>query len=204
VGVEKPFPELVGRIVAAGEKNKRINVRRLDMSRYKADAAIMLDILNDAWRENWGYVPLTEAEKSYTTKKLKPIAYPRLVRIAEYDGEPVAFMIAMPNVNQLTHDLNGRLFPFGWAKLLWRLRTPRTDWFRVPLMGVRPQLQGSRTASLLAFMMIESIRMAAVSELGAKCAEIGWILEDNGPMNSIADAIEAKISKTYRIFEAEL
>jgi hypothetical protein len=176
----------------------------LDMSRYEADAAVMLDLLNAGWRENWGYIPLTEAEKAYTMKKLKPIAFPHLVRIAEVDGEPIAFMITMPDVNELTRDLDGRLLPFGWAKLLWRLRQPRTTWFRVPLMGVLPKYQGTRTASFAAFMMIEYIRRDAARLNGARFAEIGWILEDNGPMISIAEAIEAQIEKTYRIFEKEL
>jgi GNAT superfamily N-acetyltransferase len=198
------FPELVNRIVAAGERNSRIRVRELDMTRYDAEAALLLDILNEAWGENWGFVPLTAAEIAYVGKKLKPIALPHLVRIAEYDGEPVAFMITLPNINEFLRDLDGRLFPFGWAKLLWRLRNPQTRWMRVPLMGVRRRLQGTRTASLLAFMMIEFIRRDAVAKNGATMGEIGWILDDNEPMISIADAIEATIRRTYRIYERDL
>jgi GNAT superfamily N-acetyltransferase len=204
VAVEHGFPELVNRIVAAGEKSSRIRIRELDMSRYEADAAIMLDILNEAWSANWGYVPLTEAEKAYTMKKLKPLAFPHLVRIAEVDGEAVAFMITMPNVNEILKDLDGRLFPFGWARLLWWLRNPRNEWMRVPLMGVRTALQGTRMASMIAFMMIEYIRRDGIVRNGAKWGEIGWILEDNGPMVSIAEAIESEVDKVYRIFERTL
>jgi GNAT superfamily N-acetyltransferase len=204
VDVTDGFPAVVNRVVAAAEKAGRIKVRMLDMSRYEADAAIMLDLLNAAWSENWGYVPLTEAEKAYTMKKLKPIAFPHLVRIAEMDGEPVAFMITMPDVNELTQDLDGRLLPFGWAKLLWRLRQPQTKWFRVPLMGVLPRYQGTRTATFAAFMMIEYIRRDAAVLNRARFAEIGWILDDNGPMISIADAVGAKVEKTYRIYETDL
>ncbi len=202
--VDQPFPELINRIVAAGEKNKRIRIRELDMARYDEEAALLLDILNEAWGNNWGFVPLTPAEIAHVGKKLKPIAFPHLVRIAEYDGEPVAFMITLPNINELLRDLDGRLFPFGWAKLLWRLRKPQTQIMRVPLMGVRRKLQGSRTASLLAFMMIEFIRREAVVQNGAKYGEIGWILDDNGPMISIAEAINAKVCKTYRIYEKDI
>lgn len=202
--VDQPFPDLVNRIVAAGEKNPRIRIRPLDMARYDAEAVLLLDILNEAWGNNWGFVPLTPAEIAHVGKKLKPIAFPHLVRIAEYDGEPVAFMITLPNINELIRDLDGRLFPFGWAKLLWRLRNPQTRMMRVPLMGVRKKLQGTRTASLLAFMMIEYIRRAAVEHNGAKFGEIGWILDDNGPMISIARAIDAHIYKTYRIYEKAL
>jgi hypothetical protein len=204
VGFAGGFPEVVNRVVAAGEKSGKVTVRRLDMAHYARDAHIMLDLLNAAWQENWGYVPLTEAEKAFTMKKLRPIAYPHLVRIAEVDGEPMAFMIAMPDINELTRDLDGRLLPFGWARLLWRLRRPRTRWFRVPLMGVAPRYQGSRIASFAAFMMIEYIRRDAARLNGVEFAEIGWILDDNGPMISIADAIQATIEKTYRIYERDL
>lgn len=204
VGFAGGFPEVVSRVVAAGEKSGRVKVRPLDMSHYDRDAHIMLDLLNAAWHENWGYIPLTEAEKAHTMKKLKPIAYPHLVRIAEVDGEPMAFMIAVPDVNELMLDLDGQLLPFGWARLLWRLRRPRTRWFRVPLMGVAPKYQGTRTASFAAFMMIEYIRRDAARINGAEFAEIGWILEDNGPMISIAEAIEARVEKTYRVYERDL
>jgi hypothetical protein len=204
VPVTRPFPELVNRIIAAGEKNRRIRVRPVDLSRFDAEARIILSILNEAWGNNWGFVPLTDAEVAHAGKKLKPIVIATQVLIAEYDGEPVAFMMSLPDVNELTRDLDGRLFPFGWAKLLWRLRNPQVEWFRVPLMGVKTKLQGSRTASLLAFMMIEQVRRTGIANHGAKWAEIGWILEDNGPMVAIAEAIDARIAKTYRIYESDL
>lgn len=202
--VDNGFPDTVNRIVALGERNAKIRIREVDLKHFDREARIILDILNQAWGQNWGFVPLTDAEVAFVGKKLKPIVYPHLVRIAEYEGEPVAFMITLPDINELTRDLNGRLLPFGWAKLLWRLRKARTQWFRVPLMGVLPKLQGTRTASLIAFMMIEYIRRAAVSLHGAEFAEIGWILDDNGPMISIADAIESRVEKTYRIYERNL
>ncbi len=202
--IENGLPQIVNRIVAAGERNAKIRIRLLDMANYDRDARILLDILNEAWGQNWGYVPLTEAEKVYIAKKLKPIAFPQLVRIAEVEGEPVAFMITMPDVNELTKDLNGELFPFGWAKLLWRLRKPQTSRMRVPLMGVRTRLQGTRMASMLAFMMIEYTRRDAIANFGATSGEIGWILEDNGPMRSIADVIESHITRTYRIYERDI
>src|SRR3546814_3028849 len=85
-----------------------------------------------------------------------------LIRVAEVEGEPVAFMMTLPDLNEMTRDLNGRLFPFGWAKLLWRLRHPRVRTMRVPLMGVLRKLQATRLASQLAFMMIEYIRRDGV------------------------------------------
>jgi hypothetical protein len=204
VAVDRPFPEFVNRIVAAGEKNRRIRVRPVELARFDSEARTILEILNEAWSNNWGFVPLTDAEVRHVGKKLKPIVIPSQILIAEYDGEPVAFMMSLPDVNELTRDLDGQLFPFGWAKLLWRLRNPQVEWFRVPLMGVKTKLQGTRTASLLAFMMIEQVRRTGIANHGTHWAEIGWILEDNAPMVGIAEAIGAEITKTYRIYEADL
>lgn len=202
--IDKPFPDIVQKIVAASEKSGKVRTRLVDKSRFAEEAAIIMDILNDAWSNNWGFVPLTPLEVAHVGKKLKPIVYEDMIRIAEIDGEPVAFLISLPDLNEFTADLGGRLFPFNWAKLLWRLRKPKTRRIRVPLMGVRKSLQGTRLASIMVFQMIEYIRRTAVANYGAKRGEIGWILEDNGPMRSIADVIEAEVTRTYRIFERPL
>jgi hypothetical protein len=202
--IAKPFPALVQRIVAAGEKNARVRVREADARRFDDEAKLVLSILNEAWGDNWGFVPLTDAEIAHAARKLRPIMFPDLIRIAEVDGEPVAFMFTLPDINELTRDLDGNLFPLGWAKLLWRLRRPKVSRMRVPLMGVRRHLQGTRMASLLAFMMIEYTRRASVANYGASRGEIGWILDDNEPMRSIAKAIDSHITRTYRIFEKDL
>ena len=199
-----PFPPLVQRIIAAGEKNPRIRIRHVDKSRFGAEAELILSILNEAWAGNWGFIPLTPAEIAYAGKKLKPIIYEDLVRIAELDGEPVAFMITLPDINELIADLNGRLFPFGWAKLLRRLRKPRTRRARVPLMGVASKLHGTRLASQLAFTMIEHNRRACVTKYGISHGEFGWVLEDNQGMLSIAQLPGAEVNKVYRIYEREL
>lgn len=202
--VVKPFPPLIQRIVAAGEKNARIRVRKIDKSRFDAEAALILSILNEAWADNWGFIPLTDSEIAYAGKKLKPIVLEDLILIAEYDGEPVAFMMTLPDVNEFLTDLGGNLFPFGWAKLLWRLRRKRFKAGRVPLMGVVSRLQASRMASQLAFMMIEYIRRAGTTHYGMTRGEVGWILDDNQGMIAIADAIESKINRVYRIYDKSL
>jgi hypothetical protein len=208
--VSKPFPPLIARIVASGRKNARIRVRPVDKSRFDAEAAILLGILNDAWSDNWGYIPLTDSEIAYAGKKLKPIVIEDLILVAEYDAgdgagfAPVAFMMALPDVNEFIADLNGSLFPFGWAKLLWRLRKMRPGGGRVPLMGVVKRLHGSRLASQLAFMMIDQIRTTGVERYGIRRGEVGWVLDDNAPMNAIAAAIESKVNRVYRIYEKAL
>jgi hypothetical protein len=204
VNIADWWNEAIARLIAMGEKNQRIRIRKVDKSRFDEEARIILGLLNDAWSDNWGYVPLTESEIAYAGKKLKPIIYEELVRVAEYDGEPVAFMITLPDINELIRDLNGELFPFGWAKILWRLRKPRTVRARVPLMGVAKKLHGSRLASQLAFMLIEFTRRECVSKFGIKIGEFGWILEDNKGMLSIAELPGARVNHRYRIYEKAL
>ncbi len=204
VDVTKQFPPIVQRIIKSGEKNPRISVRNVDKTKFEEEAAIILSILNDAWRDNWGFVPLTPPEIKDVGVKLKPIVFNDLIRIAELDGRPVAFMITLPDLNEAIKPLNGSLLPFGWAKLLWWLRKPKVRTVRVPLMGVVKELQASRMASQLAFMMIEYIRRASVENYGAQRAEIGWILDDNQGMRSIAETIESRVNKVYQVYERVL
>ena len=142
--ITQATPPIVSRIVASGERSSRINVRKVDKSRFAEEAAIIVHILNDAWSDNWGFVPLTTAEIDDVGKKLKPIVFEDLIRIAEVDGEPVAFMITLPDLNEAIKPLGGSLLPFGWLKLLLWLRKPKVRTVRVPLMGVVKRLQSSR------------------------------------------------------------
>ena len=202
--ITQEFPKLVKRIIRSGEANKSIVIRKVDKRRFEEEAAIILDILNDAWSDNWGFIPLTPPEIKDVGVKLKPIVFNDLIRIAELDGKPVAFMITLPDLNEAIRPLNGKLLPFGWAKLLLWLRKPMVKTMRVPLMGVRKELQSSRLAGQLAFMMIEVIRQASVARYGATRGEIGWVLDDNQGMNSIATAIDSQVNKIYQIYERAL
>ena len=204
VDITKQFPPIVQRIIKSGEKNPRIVIREVDKTKFEEEAAIILAILNDAWRDNWGFVPLTPPEIKDVGVKLKPIVFNDLIRIAELDGKPVAFMITLPDLNEAIKPLNGSLLPFGWAKLLLWLRKPKARTVRVPLMGVVKELQASRLASQLAFMMIEYIRRASVEHYGAVRGEIGWILDDNQGMRSIAETIESRVNKVYQVYEKTL
>ena len=201
--ITQNFPPIVQRIIASGEKNPRIRIREVDKSKFDEEAAIILAILNDAWSDNWGFVPLTEPEIKDVGVKLKPIVYNDLIRIAELDGKPVAFMITLPDINEALKPMNGSYLSPGIFKLLkWVvLGRPRARTMRVPLMGVVKELQSSRMASQLAFMMIEYIRRAAVEHYGARRGEIGWVLDDNQGMNAIADTIESRVNKVYQIYE---
>jgi len=207
VDIRNEYPKLIQRIIASGEKNPKIRVREVVLKDFDKEAALICDILNDAWSDNWGFVPFTEKEIAHTGKKLKPLVHPDLIRIAEYEGEPVAFMMTLPDLNGPQLRINGRTGKpslLGWIKLALWLRKPKPADMRVPLMGVRKRLQSSRLASQLAFMMIEYIRRAAIARYAGKRAEIGWILDDNQGMVAIADAINSTINREYWIYEKAL
>lgn len=202
--ISKEFNPLVQRIVQSGERNERINVRRVNKSNWDAEAAIVLSILNDAWSDNWGFVPFTPEEVAYAGKKLKPIVHEELNMIAEVEGRPVAFMLTFPDMNHVLDRVNGKLFPMGWFHILRWLRKPRGSDMRVPLMGVLKEFQNSRMASQLAFMMISYIRREANGTFGSMRGELGWILEDNQGMVAIADTIESTVNREYAIYEKSL
>jgi GNAT superfamily N-acetyltransferase len=207
--VEHGFPPLVNKIVEMGERNPRIKIRQIEKKHLKREARFIVDILNDAWSDNWGFVPFTETEIQYAAKKMSPIMREDLNMFAELDGKPVAFMLTFPDVNEKIMEItakkrDGKPSLLGWLKLLLWIRDPKPLSTRVPLMGVLKEYHSSRLASQLAFMMIEHIRRNAVGRYGAKRAEIGWILDDNQGMNAIAGAIGSKVNKDYWIYEKAL
>lgn len=202
--ITRDFPPLIQRVIASGERNKRITVRPIDRTRWEEDIQTVLSILNDAWSENWGFVPFTPDEIAYAGKKMKPIIHPELNMIAELDGEPVAFMMTLPDINGVLKRIDGKLFPFGWLPMLRWLRKPMGANMRVPLMGVKRKLQNSRLASQLAFMLIDRIRRNAVDLFGSQRGEIGWILSDNQGMIAMADAIDCTINREYVVFAKAL
>jgi hypothetical protein len=194
-------PAVMKALLKAAEAKAR--VRPLRRSHLKEDLATLRDIFNDAWSDNWNFVPFTEKEFEEIGRALVMLAPEDFVQIAEIDGEPVAMIVALPNINEAIHDLDGRLFPIGWAKLLWRLKVayPRTG--RVPLMGVRKRFQHSRLGAGLAFLVIETVR-EAISRRGIQDVEMSWILEDNAGMRNIIETIGGVAYKRYRIYEKNL
>ncbi len=181
----------------------RVEVRPLDRSRIDAEAQVMREIFNDAWQSNWGFVPLAAEDWADTVKTLTRIMPDDYIQVAEYEGEPVAFIVALPNVNEAARDLRGRLFPFGWLKLLWRLKVSHPRTARVPLMGVKQEFQHSRLGPTLAFMVIDAVRKALHAR-GVEDVEMGWILEDNDGMRNIIETIGGQAYKRYRVYEKTL
>jgi hypothetical protein len=181
----------------------RVVVRSLRRKHIAEDAQIMLDIFNDAWQNNWGFVPLAAAEWQETVSTLAKLMPDDYIQIAECDGQPVAFIVALPNLNEATRDLKGKLLPFGWAKLLWRLKVRHPKTARIPLMGVRQDFQHSRLGPTLAFMVIDAVRKAMHAR-GVSNVEMGWILEDNDGMRNIIETIGGLAYKRYRVYEKDL
>ncbi len=201
--IEDELPAGARRLLAR-QLPKDLTVRQLDMKQVRKEIRIVTSIFNDAWSQNWGFVPLTEAETDYLAKALKPLLHPRLTSLVERNGEPVGFLIALPNINEAIRDLEGRIAPFGWAKLLWRLKVSGVKTARVPLMGVRRAAAAQdMIGALLPFLMIDRVRSEALN-LGYKQIELSWILEDNLPMRRMNESLGAKPYKTYRVYEKAL
>jgi hypothetical protein len=180
-------------------------LRMLDLKRYDEEVRTITEIFNDAWVGNWGFTPLTEAETDHLGKALKLLINPRLVWFAELDGEPAGFGVTLPNLNEAIRDLDGRLFPLGIVKLLWRLKVQGVRSARVPLMGVKRKFlaDGDTRGAMLPFLIIDAMRREAL-KLGIRRVEMSWILEDNRPMRRIIEAVGGERYKTYRIYEKSL
>lgn len=176
-----------------------LSVRKLDLRRYREEIATITEVFNDAWAGNWGFVPLTDAEIEHMAKALKPLLDPSLVAIAEMRGEAVGFGVSLPNLNEVIADMNGRLLPLNWIKLLWRLKVRGTRSGRVPLMGVRRSCAGNVAGALAPFLIIDAMRKGA-TERGMRHVELSWILEDNLPMRRINESLGGIPYKTYRIY----
>ena len=175
----------------------------MDGGKREEEFALLRTIFNDAWVNNWGFVPFTEAEFSELGKQLRLLLEDDLVQIAKVDGVAAAFMICLPNLNEAIRDLDGRLLPFGWVKALWRLRRHRVKTARIALMGVRRQYHDSPLGAALAMSVIGATLAPAVG-YGIERGELSWVLEDNVGMLNILEAIGARPYKRYRIFEKTL
>lgn len=200
----KPFDPKTERIASMSRKSSKIVIRPIDMKNFRSELDIVLDIFNDAWADNWGYVPMTEAEIEHMAKELKPIINPKLVLVAEFEGKPMGFIMTIPDVNHFLRDLNGSLFPTGIFKLIWRLminkQSPR---FRTPLMGLRQEMQGNRLGMAMMFDLILQCTEEVVAR-GGGFAEMGWILENNSGMINMIEALDSDAYKTYKIYEKQL
>lgn len=194
-------PELMRLAVAKAAGS--VHIRPMRKTRFQEDLKILKDIFEDAWAQNWGFVPFTDDEFRHVGQSLRLLVDEEFIQIAEVDGEPAAMIVVFPNVNEALRDLDGRLFPFGWLRLWWRVKIRGPSTARVPLMGVRKRFQGGALGSALAFMLIDAVRRHGVRR-GVRDVELSWILEDNLPMRNMLTAIGGEPYKRYRLYEKTL
>lgn len=181
----------------------RIGQRFLDPKRFAEEMRLALEIYNDAWTENWGFLPVGEREAKALIDQLAPILPPQGVIFGLADGEPAAMLVALPDLNEFLADLDGRLFPFGWAKLLWRLRFRKPKAARIILAGVRRRYRSSAVSMALVTLMMGTL-LKVGQERDVEMVEMSWILEDNKASLDGCLAIGARLAKLYRIYGKNL
>lgn len=180
-----------------------VKSRHVDMKNLDADLRVIMDVFNDAWSDNWNFVPFTERELQKMAADLKLIAIPELSYITEVDGEPAAVALALPNLNELIRDMKGKLLPLNLPKLLWRLKVvgPRTA--RLAILGIRKKHRAQRKYAALSVYLYAKMN-AAGKRLGIEWGELSWTLEDNAPVNVAIKMMGGKVYKTYRVYEKSL
>ena len=194
--------EMLEKLLARAMRSGDVTLRNIRMEKkyFESEVTMLLDIINDAWSDNWGYVPMTKAEIKDLAGILKLLLKPGDVAIAEYKGQPAAFAAIFPNLNEAIRDMNGRLFPFNWIKLLWRMKVKRPKTARMPMMGVRKALQTSPVGAALALSVIRSVREFNFL-LGVTGSELSWILERNDKVRHVIEMVGGRPYKTYRLYE---
>ena len=179
-----------------------ITIRTGDIRRFDEEIATILEVFNSTWSDNWGFVPVTPAEASHLGQEMRQIADTNLVIIVEVQGETAGVVLALPNINEAIHDLNGHLFPLGWAKLLWRLKVSHLKTGRLMILGVKKEFRTRRYLALAYLLCDEVYRRAR--DGGYRWAEFSWTLEDNRLINAMIKNINGLHYKTYRIYEKAL
>ena len=167
------------------------------MKRFDEEAKKVWAVYNQAWINNWGFVPMTEAEFDHLAKNLKQVVVPEIALMVEKDGKPIGFSLSLPDVNQALIHTNGRLFPFGLLKLLWYSK--RIDMVRIIILGVIHEHQHKGIDSIL---YLDTWRNAGVK--GYWRGEMSWILDDNTMMNRAARMLGGRIYKTYRMYQMDI
>lgn len=186
-----------------GQVRKQVTIRCIDRKKFAEEMQVLREIFNSGWQNNWGFVPFTEHEFATMGDQLKFLVPDDMIYIAEVDSVPCAFIVGLPNINEAIQGLNGRLLPFGWARLLWRLKVSGVRTARVPLMGVRQEYQFTRMGPIIALLLIEALR-DPFAKRNIDALEMSWILETNTGMRTILEKIGATPYKTYRLYEKQL
>ncbi len=190
-------------ILERPEWRERLNIRTLDLKNLKKEAALIVDIFNDAWSENWGFVPFTLAEFMSSADALKMVMPPEGGFMIELDGVPQAFGVILPNLHEITADLGGRLFPLGLPRVVSRIRKHAFTSGRLALFGIRRALHRKAAGGAVILAFIEEIRRRNKSS-SLEHVEFGWVLEDNLGIRRPIERSGARIDKVHRVYEKNL
>jgi len=189
---------LVGKAMASGE----FRLRPLRMLRFWREIDLLVSIYNDGWADNWGSSPMSRAEGRELGRMLLPLVSRHWVYFVEYRGAPIAVALHLPDLNQAIADLKGNLLPFGWLKLVYRMRAPTVAGARLMLLGVERQWQRNSVGPTAVLLLIDNMLRLARTH-GIKQAEVGWILETNRAILAIAERLPLAGRKMYRLYETE-
>ena len=195
-----PRSKIIQAMVGYADKSPSLTWRKLDKSNFVEDIKIAMDIFNDAWSKNWGFIPFTPEQIIHTAKEMKPILVHDTFWIGYIDNNPVAYVCMIPDINHAAHGFNGYLLPFNWAKFLWRLKVRKIKRLRLPLMGLRREWHNKRKGVALTTKICE-LAYAGARDNGYTHCELSWILEDNEGMKAICEQAQAEHYKTYRMYE---
>jgi hypothetical protein len=196
----EPPPERARKALEAISEMPEVKFRSVRRKDMRKELDYILEIFNDAWSHNWGFVPATPAEIEKMAKDMALLIDEDIAFFAEIDGRPVAVCIALPNLNEAAHDLGGKLFPFGFVKLLWRLKVKKVKSARLLILGIRNELRGVKKYGGLSTAIYAELARRGMAA-GYEWAELGWTLESNKPINLGIRAMKANHYKTYRIYE---
>lgn len=190
-----PLDRIAKAVIAQGD----LTLRPIQIERFADEVRLVIDIFNDAWQDNWGFVPFTDSEITAMIRELKPFYRSNYGNFVLLDGQEIGILLAIPDVNGLIKPLNGSLFPFNWWRLLRALKNEDMRAARVPLMGLRKSVQGSPAAAG-AFALLASAFMAQARDYKLDWVEISWVLENNRPMLEFARLIAGHPVKRYRYY----
>ena len=196
-------PDRLARLPTLARRLGRVKVRSFDMSRYTEDVSTVFDIFNDAWSDNWSFVPASEAEIAALTRETRPFMKGKFGRIAEVDGVPSAMIVALPDLNNVISGFRGRLLPFNWAKLMLAIKRDRWRTARIPLLGIRKVHRGTPLApAILALLVADILELGRTYDLD--WVEFSWVLETNRSMVALAELAAGPACKRYRIYSTPL
>ncbi len=198
-----PLPPRAQKAVDMIADLPEVKTRHIDKSKLDREVPLVMDIFNDAWNEMWGFVPLTQPELQKLADDFKLLLVPELTYIVEIDGEPAAFAIASPNLNEFIHDLGGKLSALGMAKLLWRFKVEGGKTARLALLGIRKKFRTQKKYGALSAYMYSALSKSG-EKLGIQWGELSWTLEDNAPVNLGIKMMGGTVYKRYRLYEKAL